>query len=199
MKKNPALTNKVRIIGGHWRSRQVQVIDQQGLRPTTDRVRETLFNWLNPYLNGSRCLDLFAGSGVLGFEAASRGASFVQLVEHNQKAYLNLQSNLKTLQPGPINSQIEITRAEAIYWLGSHEISYFDVIFLDPPFDDVNLLQNSLKTIGNHQFQTKTPIIYVESTTKIENEVILENLNNWQIERQLVAGTVKASLLKVKM
>ena len=199
MKKNPALTNKVRIIGGHWRSRQVQVIDQQGLRPTTDRVRETLFNWLNPYLNGSRCLDLFAGSGVLGFEAASRGASFVQLVEHNQKAYLNLQSNLKTLQPGPINSQIEITRAEAIYWLGSHEISDFDVIFLDPPFDDVNLLQNSLKTIGNHQFQTKTPIIYVESTTKIENEVILENLNNWQIERQLVAGTVKASLLKVKM
>lgn len=199
MKKNPALTNKVRIIGGHWRSRQVQVIDQQGLRPTTDRVRETLFNWLNPYLNCSRCLDLFAGSGVLGFEAASRGASFVQLVEHNQKAYLNLQSNLKTLQPGPINSQIEITRAEAIYWLGSHEISDFDVIFLDPPFDDVNLLQNSLKTIGNHQFQTKTPIIYVESTTKIENEVILENLNNWQIERQLVAGTVKASLLKVKI
>lgn len=199
MKKNPAITNKVRIIGGHWRSRQVQVIDQQGLRPTTDRVRETLFNWLNPYLNGSRCLDLFAGSGVLGFEAASRGASFVQLVEHNQKAYLNLQSNLKTLQPGPINSQIEITRAEAIYWLGSHEISDFDVIFLDPPFDDVNLLQNSLKTIGNHQFQTKTPIIYVESTTKIENEVILENLNNWQIERQLVAGTVKASLLKVKI
>ncbi len=199
MKKNPVHTNKVRIIGGHWRSRQVQVIDQQGLRPTTDRVRETLFNWLNPYLNGSKCLDLFAGSGVLGFEAASRGARFVQLVEHNQKAYLNLQSNLKTLQPGPINSQIEITRAEAIYWLGSHEISDFDVIFLDPPFDDVNLLQNSLKTIGNHQFQTKTPIIYVESTTKIENEVILENLNNWQIERQLVAGTVKASLLKVKM
>ena len=199
MKKNPALTNKVRIIGGHWRSRQVQVIDQQGLRPTTDRVRETLFNWLNPYLNGSRCLDLFAGSGVLGFEAASRGASFVQIVEHNQKAYFNLQSNLKTLQPGPINSQIEITRAEAIYWLGSHEISDFDVIFLDPPFDDVNLLQNSLKTIGNHQFQTKTPIIYVESTTKIENDVILENLNNWQIERQLVAGTVKASLLKVKI
>jgi 16S rRNA (guanine966-N2)-methyltransferase len=199
LKKNPVHTNKVRIIGGHWRSRQVQVIDQQGLRPTTDRVRETLFNWLNPYLNGSKCLDLFAGSGVLGFEAASRGARFVQLVEHNQKAYLNLQSNLKTLQPGPINSQIEITRAEAIYWLGSHEISDFDVIFLDPPFDDVNLLQNSLKTIGNHQFQTKTPIIYVESTTKIENEVILENLNNWQIERQLVAGTVKASLLKVKM
>jgi 16S rRNA (guanine966-N2)-methyltransferase len=199
LKKNPALTNKVRIIGGHWRSRQVQVIDQQGLRPTTDRVRETLFNWLNPYLNGSRCLDLFAGSGVLGFEAASRGASFVQIVEHNQKAYFNLQSNLKTLQPGPINSQIEITRAEAIYWLGSHEISDFDVIFLDPPFDDVNLLQNSLKTIGNHQFQTKTPIIYVESTTKIENDVILENLNNWQIERQLVAGTVKASLLKVKI
>jgi 16S rRNA (guanine966-N2)-methyltransferase len=199
LKKNPVHTNKVRIIGGHWRSRQVQVIDQQGLRPTTDRVRETLFNWLNPYLNGSKCLDLFAGSGVLGFEAASRGASFVQLVEHNQKAYLNLQSNLKTLQPGPINSQIEITRAEAIYWLGSHEISDFDVIFLDPPFDDVNLLQNSLKTIGNHQFQTKTPIIYVESTTKIENEVILENLDNWQIERQLVAGTVKASLLKVKI
>jgi 16S rRNA (guanine966-N2)-methyltransferase len=199
LKKNLPLSNKVRIIGGHWRSRQVQVIDQQGLRPTTDRVRETLFNWINPYLNGCRCLDLFAGSGVLGFEAASRGAKFVQLVEHNQKVYVNLQNNLQTLQPGPNNCQIEITRAEALYWLGSHEISDFDIIFIDPPFDDANLLQNSLKTIGNYQFQTKAPIIYVESTTKIENEEILENLNNWQIERQLVAGAVKASLLKVKI
>ena len=199
MKKNLPLSNKVRIIGGHWRSRQVQVIDQKGLRPTTDRVRETLFNWVNPYLNGSRCLDLFAGSGVLGFEAASRGAKFVQLVEHNQKAYVNLQNNLQTLQPGPDNCQIEITRAEALYWLGSHEISNFDIIFIDPPFDDAILLQNSLKTIGKHQFQTKTPIIYVESTTKIENDEILENMNNWQLERQLVAGAVKASLLKVKI
>ncbi|SMC63041.1 16S rRNA (guanine(966)-N(2))-methyltransferase RsmD [Polynucleobacter kasalickyi] len=198
MKKNSGPTNKVRIIAGHWRSRQVQVIDQKDLRPTTDRVRETLFNWINPLLQGSACLDLFAGTGVLGLEAASRGAKLVQFVEQGPKAYINIKNNLEMLQPGPSACQIEVTRADAIYWLGRHDASIFDIIFVDPPFDDVNLLQNSLKTLGKVQFQTKSPIIYVESTTKIENEVILENLQDWQIDRQLIAGAVKASLLKKK-
>jgi 16S rRNA (guanine966-N2)-methyltransferase len=196
LKRNTAPTHKVRIIAGHWRSRQVQVIDQKDLRPTTDRVRETLFNWINPFLQGSSCLDLFAGTGVLGLEAASRGAKFVQFVEFGQKAFLNIKNNLEMLQPGPSSCQIEVARAEAIHWMNMHDISAFDIIFVDPPFDDVNLLQNTLKTLGNVQFQTKSPIIYVESTTKIENEVILENLQNWQIDRQLIAGAVKASILK---
>jgi 16S rRNA (guanine966-N2)-methyltransferase len=196
LKRNTVLTNKVRIIAGHWRSRQVQVIDQKDLRPTTDRVRETLFNWIHPFLYGSSCLDLFAGTGVLGLEAASRGAKLVQFVEHGQKAYLNIKNNLEMLQPGPNFCQIEVTRAEAIYWLETHDAAIFDIIFVDPPFDDVNLLQNALKTLGKVQFQTKSPIIYVESTTKVENEVILENLQDWHIDRQLVAGVVKASILK---
>jgi 16S rRNA (guanine966-N2)-methyltransferase len=196
LKRNTVLTNKVRIIAGHWRSRQVQVIDQKDLRPSTDRVRETLFNWIHPLLQSSRCLDLFAGTGVLGFEAASRGAKLVQFVEYGQKAFMNLRNNLELLQPGPSSCQIEITRSEAIAWMGSHDISNFDIIFVDPPFDDVNLLQNSLKTLGKIQFQTKFPIIYVESTTKIENEVLLEDLKDWQIDRQLIAGAVKATLLK---
>lgn len=196
MKKSSVLTNKVRIIAGHWRSRQIQVIDRKDLRPTTDRVRETLFNWIHPMLQDSKCLDLFAGTGVLGLEAASRGAQLVQFVEYGQKAYLNIKNNLEILQPGPSTCQIEITRADAVYWLESHDASIYDIIFVDPPFDDVNLLQNTLKILGNLEFQTKFPIIYVESTSKIENEVILENLKNWQIDRQLIAGVVKASLLK---
>ncbi len=89
---------KVRIIGGLWRSRLLPVLDLPGLRPTTDRIRETLFNWLGQDLSGLRCLDLFAGTGALGFEAASRNAELVVLLEKDKKANTNLQANFKLLQ-----------------------------------------------------------------------------------------------------
>ena len=102
MKKSPP-PKKVRSIGGFWRSRLVPVIEEAGLRPSTDRVRETLFNWLGPSLEGSRCLDLFAGTGVLGLEACSRGALHVTFVEFNPKIFLNLEKTIVTLQPLPPN------------------------------------------------------------------------------------------------
>lgn len=197
IKKAVKATGKVRIIGGFWRSRQLSVLDQEGLRPSTDRVRETLFNWLKDDLQGATCLDLFAGSGALGLEAASRGAKYVQLLEHHPLALSNLKNNFSLLQPSPPGCDVQITRAEAVTWMQAGSVGRFDLIFVDPPFDDVNLMKITLKTLGNTQFQTQFPIIYVESPSKLENAVILEYLPQWTIDRQMTAGVVKASLLKL--
>lgn len=123
------MSNKVRIIGGDWRSRVITFPDEQGLRPTTDRVRETLFNWLGQTLEGKTCLDLFAGSGALGFEACSRGARQVKLIEHNPKVVAALRENVQKLSA----SRAEVIRADGAAWLRS-DAGVYDVIFLDPPF-----------------------------------------------------------------
>ena len=96
------LPTRVRIIGGYWRSRLIHLIEEPGLRPTTDRVRETLFNWLGQTLNQQSCLDLFAGSGALGLEACSRGASHVTIIESNKRVYSLLENNIESLKPLPM-------------------------------------------------------------------------------------------------
>jgi 16S rRNA (guanine966-N2)-methyltransferase len=122
--------NRVRIIGGQYRRRLLDFPDADGLRPTPDRVRETLFNWLGQDLPGWACLDLFAGSGALGFEAASRGATRVVLIEREAQAMRALEANRATLGA----SQLEIVRADALAWLANNHAA-FDLIFVDPPFD----------------------------------------------------------------
>ena len=124
------VVNRVRIIGGQYRRRLLDFPDADGLRPTPDRVRETLFNWLGQDLPGWACLDLFAGSGALGFEAASRGAARVVLIEREAKAIRALEANRTTLGA----SQAEIVRADALPWLANNHAA-FDLIFVDPPFD----------------------------------------------------------------
>jgi 16S rRNA (guanine966-N2)-methyltransferase len=119
----------VRIIGGRCRGRVLRFPDLPGLRPTPDRARETLFNWLGQRLDGLRCLDLFAGSGALGFEAASRGAAEVVLVERDARAAAALEANAALLGA----AQARVVRAEGLAWLAG-ECGCFDVIFLDPPF-----------------------------------------------------------------
>ena len=127
-------TNSVRIIGGEYRSRVLHFPDATGLRPTPDRVRETLFNWLGQRLHGQACLDAFAGSGALGFEAASRGAARVVMLERDSGARDALRRNAALLGTG----NVEIRQIDALAYLaGVNE--QFDVIFLDPPFDG-NLL-----------------------------------------------------------
>ena len=137
---------RIRICGGKWRSRLIDVSAVAGLRPTPDRVRETLFNWLGQDLTGLSCLDLFAGSGVLGFEAASRGARRVTLVERDAKAYATLRRNAE----GFDGDQLELQRADALEFLASlakaagpgaaeqklsrHGKVYYDLVFLDPPY-----------------------------------------------------------------
>ena len=120
--------SRIRITGGTHRSRLIQVVDAAGLRPTPDRVRETLFNWLGQDLSGWRCLDLFAGSGVLGFEAASRGADEVVLVERDARALQTLKSHLAAL-PLP---KVRIVGGDALKFISD---TRFDLIFLDPPYN----------------------------------------------------------------
>ena len=121
--------NQVRIIGGAWRSRLIRFVPRAGLRPTPDRVRETLFNWLGQDLGGRDCLDLFAGSGALGLEAASRGARRVVMVERDPGACRILETNRVALGA----TQVELARADALEFLRSDRARY-DVVFLDPPF-----------------------------------------------------------------
>ena len=189
-------SSKVRIIGGFWRSRLIQVADQPGLRPTTDRVRETLFNWLGQNLEGLSCLDMFAGTGALGFEAASRGASHVVLIENSSIAHQMLLSNLKSLLPAPLTSNVEVIKAQAINWVGQHSELKFDVIFVDPPFADEKLLKDALIVAKDAVFSSKSAVIYVECGSELSNNVLLEHLPGWQINRQMVAGAAKATLFE---
>lgn len=121
---------KVRLIGGRWRGSRLDVPLVEGLRPSPDRVRETLFNWLQGEVSGARCLDLFAGSGALGFEAASRGAGEVVMIERDPRALAALAGSRSRLQA----EQVEIVAADALTWLAREPDRQFDLVFVDPPF-----------------------------------------------------------------
>ena len=126
-----AATGSVRIIGGRWRGTRLPVLDVPGLRPTSDRARETLFNWLAPALPGARVLDLFAGSGALGLEALSRGAREAVLVERDRAAAGSLRHAVARLHA---DAQAQVVVADAIEFLRAPLQGRFDVVFLDPPF-----------------------------------------------------------------
>jgi 16S rRNA (guanine966-N2)-methyltransferase len=136
--------NRVRIIGGHYRRRLLDFPDSAGLRPTPDRVRETLFNWLGQDLPGWICLDLFAGSGALGFEAASRGAGRVLMIERERAALDALEKNRAMLGA----NQVEILRADSLAWLANSRET-FDLVFVDPPFDS-GLAERMLADLARH-------------------------------------------------
>lgn len=136
------VSNRVRVIGGQYRRRLLDFPGSAGLRPTPDRVRETLFNWLGQDLPGWSCLDLFAGSGALGFEAASRGASRVLMIEREREALAALEKNRALL--GAL--QVEVLRADALAWLASSRET-FDLVFVDPPFDS-GLAPTVLEQLG---------------------------------------------------
>jgi 16S rRNA (guanine966-N2)-methyltransferase len=138
------VANRVRIIGGHYRRRLLDFPDSAGLRPTPDRVRETLFNWLGQDLPGWVCLDLFAGSGALGFEAASRGAGRVIMIERDRAALDALEKNRAVLGA----TQVDVRRADALAWLANSRET-FDLIFVDPPFDS-GLAVTALADLARH-------------------------------------------------
>lgn len=128
--RTPNNTGKVRIIAGRWRGSKLDVPEVTGLRPSSDRVRETLFNWLQGHVAGARCLDLFAGSGALGFEAASRGAAQVTMIERDPAALAALRASAARLGGEGVN----IIAADALAWLARSPDQVFDVVFVDPPF-----------------------------------------------------------------
>lgn len=175
---------KIRIIGGTHRSRQLTVLDADGLRPTLDRVKETLFNWLGQDLTGQTCLDLFAGSGSLGFEAISRNAQSVTMVEKSSQVAQQLISNVKLLRA----ENCQIVNSEAQRFLAKNSLK-FDVIFLDPPYNSA-LLEQSLRLI--------TPHLAVDGVIYIEYHQNKSDLSQFNILKHSQAGSVNYALLNLK-
>lgn len=179
------MANKLRIIGGQWRSRVIVFDDAPGLRPTPARVRETLFNWLQTDVAGARCLDLFAGSGALGFEAASRGAKRVVQVENNAKTCAKLRENALALK----TDQLEIMQTDVQSFVQNCRDN-FDLVFLDPPFGQ-DLIQPVCQQIEQTGLLAPYAKIYLES----ESKLVLEDLPpGWQLLKHKVAGDVGYSL-----
>jgi 16S rRNA (guanine966-N2)-methyltransferase len=173
---------KVRIIAGRHRGRRLAVPDLPGLRPTPDRVRETLFNWLGQWLEGLSCLDLFAGSGALGFEAASRGARRVVMVEQNAQA-MKLLEDTKSLLGA---AEVEVVRADAHDFL-ARSAEKFDVVFLDPPFG-----QNALPAV----FERLPRVLAPQARVYLEGPRATEPPPGFASLRQARAGQVHYQLLQ---
>lgn len=173
---------KVRIIGGHWRSRWITFPERPDLRPTPGRIRETVFNWLGQDLSGMNCLDLFAGSGALGFEAASRGAEQVVMVDADAKIYRALQENKQKLHA----TQVELLLLNALNFINS-DTRKFDVVFLDPPYR-LELLPELLTLLPSHL--NENGLVYAETRgTWIPDKP-------WNVKRSARAGAVYYQLLQ---
>ena len=192
----PEPPKRVRIIGGIWRSRLLSVLDLPGLRPTTDRIRETLFNWLGQDLSGMRCLDLFAGTGALGFEAASRNAELVVLLERDKKAYANLQANFNLLQSSPSSGLVEILHRDSLEFLKQHANHSSHLIFIDPPFQDSALLDRALIEAARVCDGSAGGGIYVEFPSTRTREEVEALIPEWHCGKYLEAGAVKACLFR---
>lgn len=152
--------NELRLIGGRHRGRRLRFPDGPGLRPTPDRVRETLFNWVAPFICGSRCLDLFAGSGALGFEALSRGASEVVMVERSASAVRQLRANAAALG----ETRLEIHQADALRWL-ERAGRPFDLVFLDPPYA-AGLLVPAIERLLGYGWVAVGSYLYLEAASR---------------------------------
>lgn len=151
------MKGRIRIIGGQWRGRKLAVSDRPGLRPTGDRVRETLFNWLQAEVPGARCLDLFAGTGALGLEALSRGAASAVFVERDRRL---VDALVGIAQSWPGGERMEVIRADAPDWLEQDD-RRFDLVFIDPPFGRT-LQQRSLDLLAAGRHVAPAARVYVE-------------------------------------
>jgi len=172
------------------------VLDLPGLRPTTDRIRETLFNWLGQDLTGLRCLDLFAGTGALGFEAASRGAAMVVLLEKEKKACANLTAHLALLQSSQASGLVEILQRDSLEFLKQQADCSSNLIFIDPPFQDSNLLERAVIEAGRVCDDSEGGGIYVEFPSSRPREEVEALLPNWHCGKYLAAGQEKACLFR---
>lgn len=175
--------NQVRIISGRWRGRRITLPNAAGLRPTGDRIRETLFNWLQADIPGARCLDLFAGSGALGLEAASRGAAAVVLVEQNEQVCRQLRESIAMLGATDVTL---VERAALAYLAGPPRP--FNIVFLDPPFAD-NHLQAASNALQDGGWLTPDAKIYIEQIVGAHND-----LPPWSLVKDKVQGNVRFAL-----
>ncbi len=183
-----ARNRTVRIIAGRWRGRRLRFPDTPDLRPTADRRRETLFNWLGPDLGGCRCLDLFAGSGALGFEAASRGATTVVFVESARAALDALESNRRALAA----TTVEIVGAPVERYLRRPPSAPFDIVFLDPPFARPALATTAIEALGEH-WLAPAACIYIESPARAAPVAVRAE---WTLARETRGGDAVGRLYR---
>ena len=180
-------SGEIRLIAGRWRGRKLAFLDVEDLRPTPDRVRETVFNWLQPIVGGSRCLDLFAGSGALGFEAASRGADSVTMVELNHQAAKQIQANGQLLAAD--NCRVENKTAQQFL---SHNSNQYDIVFIDPPYQ-ADLWAELAAQLVSTDCLAKNAQIYIECPSKGELPVLP---SHWQLIKDKKAGEVRYCLFQ---
>lgn len=182
-------SNQLRIIGGQWRGRKLRFADAKGLRPTLDRVRETLFNWLQYDIVGARCLDLFSGSGALGLEALSRHAGEVVMLDTNPAAIKNIQQNL--LQLGAENARL--FNLDAREYLSQPQAIPFDIIFLDPPFNQ-QLLAPCIHLLETRQWLSRGALIYIEVEKNLGTPVIPDS---WKMLKEKKTSQLAYYLMTV--
>ena len=180
-KTKSSYPGRLRIIGGRWRGRRLEVPESEGLRPTPDRVRETLFNWLQPYIAGAHCLDLFAGTGALCLEALSRGAARVVMVEQAPAVAEQLRRHVATLQA----DNAEVVRADAVDFL-QQAPQAFDIVFLDPPFRS-DLIRRCAELAEARGWIKPGGLIYIEAPSRVE---ALPIPATWELLRSKSAGQV---------
>lgn len=183
-----ASATHINIIAGQWRGRKLSVAAQAGLRPTGNRIRETLFNWLQPVVAGSHCLDLFAGTGALGFEALSRGAAHATMIERSTLACQQLRQHQKRL-----SAKANIIEGNCLNWLKTTAPQAADIVFVDPPFDD-NLWTLTIEQLQQPGWLADNAWVYIESP----KDYPLDLPANWQDHRYKSAGRVDFRLLQVQ-
>lgn len=183
-------SGQLRVIAGNWRGRKLSFPALEGLRPTGDRMRETLFNWLQDDIHDARCLDLFAGSGSLGLEALSRGAQHCTFIDTQAQACQALRANLALLNC----QQAHIEQRDALSWLDSQSginSEPFNIVFCDPPFA-LDLWAQTLTKLTNHSLLAKDALIYLESPRK----VAIATAPSWHLQRSKETGQVRFCLFQ---
>ena len=190
MKKSQTQQAKgeVRIIAGLWRGRKLPVLNAEGLRPTGDRVKETLFNWLMPYIHQAECLDGFAGSGALGFEALSRQAKKVTFLELDKTVANQLKKNLQTLKCSAEQADV-INQSSLDFLKQIQNQPHFDVVFLDPPFH-FGLAEQAISLLAENNWLRPNALIYVET----EKDKPLITPENWTLLKEKNTGMVSYRL-----
>ncbi|CAL4317782.1 Ribosomal RNA small subunit methyltransferase D [Buchnera aphidicola (Periphyllus testudinaceus)] len=168
--------NVLRIIGGKFKRHKIYIKHTKNLRPTQNFIRETLFNWLKKYIQNSKCLDCFSGSGILGIEAISRNAKFVTSLEINKNSIENIKKNKKKLKI----KNMEIIHTNSLIWLKKKKFKY-DIIFLDPPYNNTKLLKKSIFLLEKNNWTKKNTIIYIEKKNNKKNVITPKN---WIIQKE---------------
>ncbi len=179
---------KLRIVGGEWRSRQLAVAAVEGLRPTPDRIRETLYSWLTGWVPGARCLDAFSGTGALGLEALSRGASHTTFLEYSPAAVRTLRENLMALKC----SNGEVIHTNANLWLNNKPAEPYNLIFLDPPFNK-GMVAPVCQQLHDNGYLAEEGLVYIESEVALGLPVVPEH---WQLWKEKTAGQVSCRLFR---